>query len=75
MMKIFVLAVLAAASSAYVVPKSSTFRPSTRLYENFGLSVGTDTYSSQVPEIGGEAEYKEWVNNVKDDNMLNRKVI
>jgi len=75
MMKLLLVAVLAGVSSAWVAPKGVVSRPSsTRLYENFGLSFAEDSYANQPTEIGGEAEYKQWVNTVKDNNMLNRKV-
>ena len=50
------------------------WQPSTQLYENFGLGIGEDTYANQLPALGGEANYKQFVNRVKEDNMLNRKV-
>lgn len=33
----------------------------------------TDTYESQPDLLKGEAEYKQYMNKVKEDNMLNRK--
>lgn len=74
MMKLLVLAVLTAVSSAWVSPQSTLARPSTKLYENFGLSFAEDSYANQPAEIGGEGEYKQWVNTVSENNLLTRKV-
>ena len=74
MLKLLIVAVLTAGSSAWVAPKGVVSRPSTRLHESFGFGFAEDTYTNQPVEIGGEAEYKQWVNTVREDNMLNRKV-
>lgn len=74
MMKILSLALLATAVSGYVAPRPLTSRPATQLQETFGLGIGEDNYANQPAPIAGEAAYKEWVNKVNEDNMLNRKV-
>lgn len=49
-------------------------RSSTHLFEDFGFSFAEQTYANQPDPLKGEAEYKQWVNKVAPDNMLNRKV-
>lgn len=70
------ICLLVVSSSAFSPIKSSSSKisSSTQLYESFGLGLGTDTYEIQDPRIGGEANYKQWVNKVDSNNMLNRKV-
>ena len=71
-MKVIVYALLATCASAFV--SKSAVRPSTHLNENFGLDVGEDSYANMDKLLLGEANYKQWVNRVKENNMLNRKV-
>ena len=72
-LKLFVLAVVAGFSSAFT-PSSFTARKSTVLHESFGLGLGEDTYENQPDLLKGEQEYKQYMNKVDEDNMLNRKV-
>lgn len=74
MMKLVVLSVLASLASAYVPARSFVTRPSTQLHESFGFDFAEDTYKNQPDELGGEANYKQWVNKITDDSFLNRKV-
>lgn len=74
MMKLFVLAVVASLTSAYAPARSFVTRPSTQLQESFGFDFAEDTYKNQPNELGGEANYKQWVNKISDNSMLNRKV-
>ena len=46
----------------------------TQLQESFGLGLGEDTYENQPDLLKGEAEYKQYVNRINEDNMLNKKV-
>lgn len=72
-LKLFVLAVVAGFSSAFT-PSSFSTRKSTVLHETFGLGLGEDTYENQPDLLKGEQEYKQYMNRVDEDNMLNRKV-
>jgi hypothetical protein len=74
MMKLLLVTVLCAAASAWVAPQSATRRPATQLRESFGIEYAEDTYSNQPDLLRGEAEYKQWVNKIDSNNMLNRKV-
>ena len=77
MMKILIVAVMASATMAFAPISQGAFRQqkqSTQLHETFGLGVGEDTYKNQPALLRGEQEYKQFVNKVKEDNMLNRKV-
>ena len=74
MMKLLLVTVLCAAASAWVAPQSATRRPATQLRESFGIEYAEDTYSNQPDLLRGEAEYKQWVNKINSNNMLNRKV-
>ena len=71
-MKVILYALLASFASAFA-PQGSV-RQTTHLYENFGLPYAEDSYANQDPLIGGEANYKQFVNRVNENNMLNRKV-
>lgn len=71
-MKVILYALLASFASAFA-PQGSV-RQTTHLYENFGLPYAEDSYANQDPLLGGEANYKQYVNRVKENNMLNRKV-
>ena len=73
-MKVILYALFASLASAYVVVPKTSARPSTHLNENFGLGIGEDSYENQVDLLRGEANYKQWVNRVNENNMLNRKV-
>jgi len=46
----------------------------TQLQETFGLGLGEDTYENQPDLLKGEQEYKQYVNRINEENMLNRKV-
>ena len=71
-MKVILYALFVSLASAFA-PQTSV-RPSTHLYENFGLGIGEDSYENQVDLLRGEANYKQWVNRINENNMLNRKV-
>jgi hypothetical protein len=43
------------------------------LYENFGLDLGVDSYSSTPPQLLGEANYKQFVTRIADNSFLNRQ--
>ena len=73
-MKLFLYALLASLTSAYVVVPKTSARRATHLNENFGLGIGEDSYENMDSLLLGEANYKQWVNRVNDNNMLNRKV-
>mmetsp|Transcript_60403 Transcript_60403/g.148210 ORF Transcript_60403/g.148210 Transcript_60403/m.148210 type:complete len:224 (-) Transcript_60403:165-836(-) len=45
----------------------------TQLQETFGLGLGEDTYENQPDLLKGEQEYKQYVNRINEENMLNRK--
>jgi hypothetical protein len=70
-------AALACAASAFRPTATVSTRrgpaTTTQLQESF-LGIGTDTYSSQPDPLKGEAEYKQWINTIDQNNMLNRKV-
>jgi hypothetical protein len=72
-LKLALLAISAGLASAFT-PSSYGVRPSTSLQESFGLGLGEDTYENQPDLLKGEAEYKQYMNRVNEDNMLNRKV-
>jgi len=67
------VAVTAGFAGAFA-PASFTGRQSVQLHESFGLGLGEDTYENQPDLLKGEAEYKQYVNKIREDNMLNRKV-
>jgi len=50
-----------------------TVPSSTQLYEDFGLGLGEQTYENQPDLLKGEQEYKQYVNRINEDNMLNKK--
>ena len=73
-LKFLVVAVVAGFATAFS-PATSGARTSTKLYENFGLGgASLDTYDAQPDLLKGEGEYKQYVNTIKKDNMLNRQV-
>ena len=72
-LKLLVVAVLAGVAGAFA-PVNSGARQATQLQETFGLGLGEDTYENQPDLLKGEQEYKQYMNRVKADNMLNRKV-
>jgi hypothetical protein len=74
MKSIAILTMLLGFSSAFSPMKIANVKTTTQLRESFGTGLGTDTYSSQDILIGGEANYKQWVNEVNQNNMLNRQV-
>jgi hypothetical protein len=73
-MKLLVFALSLVSAASFGVAPNTAARSSTRLHENFGLGIGEDTYDNQPDFMKGEGEYKEWINSVNEDNMLNRKV-
>ena len=72
-MKLLLVSLVFSAACAFRAPSVVT-RQTTHLNENFGLGVGENTYANQVEQLGGEANYKQWVNKVQDNSFLNRKV-
>mmetsp|Transcript_10041 Transcript_10041/g.13266 ORF Transcript_10041/g.13266 Transcript_10041/m.13266 type:complete len:216 (-) Transcript_10041:75-722(-) len=72
-MKFLVLALSMVSAASFGVAPQSAVRTSTQLHEGFGLGLGEDTYANQPDFLKGEGEYKEWVNTVNEDNMLNRQ--
>jgi hypothetical protein len=77
MMKSVIVALLTQSVVAFTVaPAKSLTRPvtSTQLYETFDLGLGEDSMSIMPEQLKGEAEYKQWVNKIADDSLLNRKV-
>eukprot|EP00526_Cylindrotheca_closterium_P020737 CAMPEP_0113631320 /NCGR_PEP_ID=MMETSP0017_2-20120614/16275_1 /TAXON_ID=2856 /ORGANISM="Cylindrotheca closterium" /LENGTH=214 /DNA_ID=CAMNT_0000541823 /DNA_START=62 /DNA_END=706 /DNA_ORIENTATION=+ /assembly_acc=CAM_ASM_000147 len=71
-MKFLLLAIIASVAGAFA-PSSGMARQATQLQESFGLDFAEDTYENQPDLLKGEAEYKQYMNQVKEDNMLNRK--
>jgi hypothetical protein len=72
-LKLLLVAMMAGVAGAFS-PSSAGTRQGTQLQESFGLGIGEDTYENQPDLLKGEAEYKQYMNRVKEDNMLNRKV-
>eukprot|EP00531_Pseudo-nitzschia_arenysensis_P011751 CAMPEP_0116132286 /NCGR_PEP_ID=MMETSP0329-20121206/9465_1 /TAXON_ID=697910 /ORGANISM="Pseudo-nitzschia arenysensis, Strain B593" /LENGTH=221 /DNA_ID=CAMNT_0003626787 /DNA_START=94 /DNA_END=759 /DNA_ORIENTATION=- len=75
LMKLFTFAVTASVAVAFT-PSVSRVQPtpsSTQLYEDFGLGLGEITYENQPDLLKGEQEYKQYVNRINEDNMLNKK--
>ena len=72
-LKLMLVAATAGLASAFA-PAGVTGRQSLQLHETFGLGLGEDTYENQPDLLKGEAEYKQYVNRISEDNMLNRKV-
>jgi hypothetical protein len=68
------LATTATAFSVNSGVASTSARPSTKLYENFGFDFAEDQAENTPAIILGEANYKKWVNSVDPNNMLNRQV-
>jgi hypothetical protein len=73
-MKLLLLALLSSTASAWVAPQSAIRQRSTQLWESFGFEYAEDTYGNQPDLLRGEAEYKQWMNKIDNNNMLNRKV-
>ena len=71
-MKFLILALLGSLVSGFA--PTSTVPRSTKLHESFGFDFAEDTYKNQAEVLGGEANYKQWVNKIDDNSMLNRKV-
>lgn len=77
MVKLVLFAGLVGFASAFVAapPKPFAVRQSSQLHESFGFKdLAEDTYDNQPDFLKGEAEYKQWMNVIDEDNMLNRKV-
>lgn len=72
-LKLILVAATAGLANAFA-PAGVSGRQSLQLHESFGLGVGEDTYENQPDLLKGEAEYKQYVNRINEDNMLNRKV-
>ena len=72
-LKLMLVATMAGVAGAFA-PSSHVSREATQLHESFGLGVGEDTYENQPDLLKGEQEYKQYMNKVDEDNMLNRKV-
>ena len=72
-LKLLLVAATAGMASAFA-PLGVSGRQSLQLHESFGLGLGEDTYENQPDLLKGEAEYKQYVNRISEDNMLNRKV-
>jgi hypothetical protein len=72
-LKFMLVAVTAGVASAFS-PSTFGVRKDTQLHESFGFGFAEDTYENQPDLLKGEAEYKQYMNRVKGDNMLNRKV-
>mmetsp|Transcript_28167 Transcript_28167/g.79026 ORF Transcript_28167/g.79026 Transcript_28167/m.79026 type:complete len:217 (+) Transcript_28167:1460-2110(+) len=70
-LKFLFIAASATVASAFA-PVQYT-RQTTQLRESFGLGLGEDTYENQPDLLRGEQEYKQYMNKVKEDNMLNKK--
>jgi hypothetical protein len=75
-LKLIFLAVTASCGIAFTPTSFSqtAIKSSTRLQESFGLGLGEDTYENQPDLLRGEQEYKQYVNRISEENMLNRKV-
>jgi hypothetical protein len=56
------------------VATTTSTRPTTKLYENFGFDFAEDQAENTPAIILGEANYKKWLNSVDPNNMLNRQV-
>lgn len=72
------LALALSCASAFAPTSSLASSPQktttvTQLQESFGLGLGEDTYENQPDLLKGEQEYKQYVNRIKEENMLNRK--
>ena len=77
LMKLFTLTVTASVAVAFTptpVSRVQSMPSSTQLYEDFGLGLGEPTYENQPDLLKGEQEYKQYVNRINEENMLNRKV-
>jgi hypothetical protein len=74
-LKLLFLAVAAYSTTAFA-PTSLVGRKAsiTQLQESFGLGLGEDTYENQPDMLKGEQEYKQYVNRISEENMLNRQV-
>jgi hypothetical protein len=73
-MKVLFYALLAGIASSYVVVPKTSVRRTTQLHESFGFDFAENSYDNQIEQLKGEANYKQWVNRISDDNMLNRQV-
>jgi hypothetical protein len=71
-MKFLILALLGSLVSSF--SPASVTRTSTKLHESFGFDFAEDSYKNQPIELGGEANYKQWINKIQDNPFLNRQV-
>lgn len=75
-LKLFMFVITANAAVAFTPSSTSRvqkFTSLTQLYEDFGLGLGEQTYENQPDLLKGEQEYKQYVNRINEDNMLNKK--
>jgi len=68
------LFVCSVANAFTAVSHKAQNRPHTRLRESFGFDFAEDTYKNQPDVLGGEQTYKQWVNKIEENSLLNRKV-
>lgn len=71
---LIILAAVGSFVSSYAPSTSFVTRRSVKLHESFGFDFAEDTYKNQPDVLGGEANYKQWVNKIDENSMLNRKV-
>lgn len=76
LLKILLVSLSVVGMTTAFAPVAQVARPaaSTQLQESFGLGLGEDTYENQPDLLKGEQEYKQYVNRINEENMLNRKV-
>jgi len=72
-LKLFLLAASVATAFAPSTFQMQKVASTTQLQESFGLGLGEDTYENQPDLLKGEQEYKQYVNRISEENMLNRK--
>jgi hypothetical protein len=72
-LKLLLVAVTAGVTSAFA-PAGVVGRQSMQIQESFGFGFAEDTYENQPDLLKGEGEYKQYVNKISEENMLNRKV-
>ena len=70
---LLLVAVTAGVTSAFA-PAGVVGQQSMQLHESFGFGFAEDTYENQPDLLKGEGEYKQYVNKISEENMLNRKV-
>jgi hypothetical protein len=70
----FLAVALSASVASSFAPAQFVVRQNTQLHESFGFGFAEDTYGNQPDLLKGEQEYKQYMNRVKEDNLLNEKV-